>query len=544
MDEPNHIFAQQLKETCKLTNAGWAVWTEWDGESWVFHDRNGINKTKFRALQSFVSDEKISILIDSGFEKNRICSHKTGERKSDLGCQNVFFFPNPNMRALLIVGADVLEKTSQGFFNILVKGRIPNSKEEISVEMVLANIFDGTETGVSYDLPSVLNRVLKMLIRYIPCDIACIGLRYGDYLRIKSVFPVDPSIIGWQVSIDLGLLVEIFTEQTAVNISDARINHTCPILPDSRGNCGSWLGVPLIYGKRVIGVVGFLSEQTNAFSMQNTHQAVIVSAHIAPAIETAVALAEATIHLEKLALLNELASAASLGADVDDVASGVVQRLKRIFNTELVSILWLSSEGDTLKEFGDSYPSPSPLVISVQESLSGYVAETGLPFRVGDVTKAPRYLELIPDVRSELAVPLKYHGNVIGVLDLESRKPDAFSLKDEQLLVVMASQLAGLIENVRLNDETRRRARNLELIHQVVQEIVGMTNFSHIAQTTAELLAERFAFELALVNLVNDEGDHLVVEGVGSNVSSEITQGLKRPLDSGIAGKVCMDGKS
>ncbi len=119
------------------------------------------------------------------------------------------------------------------------------------------------------------------------------------------------------------------------------------------------------------------------------------------------ALAEASHHLEKLAMLNELASAASAGMDADEVAAGIVQRLKRIFNTDLVSILWLSSDGKTLYEFGDSYPGSSPMIIPVESSLTGYVVETGMPIRVDDIRDAPRYLELTPGVCSELSVPLK-----------------------------------------------------------------------------------------------------------------------------------------
>ncbi len=108
----------------------------------------------------------------------------------------------------------------------------------------------------------------------------------------------------------------------------------------------------------------------------------------------------------------------------------------------------------------------------------------------------------------------------------------------------MASQLAGMIENVRLNDETRSRARNLELIHQVVQAVVGLMDITQISQMAAGLMAERFAFELALVNLVSEDGEYLVIEGVGGDISPQIVRGLRKPIEVGIAGKVCEDGNS
>jgi len=116
------------------------------------------------------------------------------------------------------------------------------------------------------------------------------------------------------------------------------------VRPDGMAEGGSWLGVPLMVGKRVIGVICFLSKGIAAFSPESAQKASVVAAHVAPAIETTMALTEASHHLEKLALLNELASVASVDIDADEASSRIIHRLKRIFNTELVSILLLSQD--------------------------------------------------------------------------------------------------------------------------------------------------------------------------------------------------------
>ncbi len=544
MEEKSKIITKQLEDSCKLTGAQWGTWIEWSGNGCFFHYHYGLNRSKLQALHSMLEDPNISTRISGALTTGRTRSYKTRLWETSLGCQTIFIFPDPNSQSVLLVGADTLEKKSQGFFRVLAQAGIPPSQSEIAIEQVLAGILNDMDVGASYDLRSVLERVIQMLIRYISCDSACIGLRYGDSIRLDAVWPLDNSMLGRQVPVDLGILKDIIPGRTMMIVDDVKNGNPFPLLPEFHKHGGSWLGIPLLVGKRVIGIVCFFSEGIKNFSPELARQTAVVSAHMAPVIETSVALAEASRHLEKLALLNELASAASGGIDADEVAAGIVLRLKHIFHTDLVSILLLSSDGKTLYEFGDSYPSPSPIIIPVESSLSGYVAETGQPIRVGDVRDAPRYLELTPGVQSELSVPLKYRGNVIGVLDLESKDPDAFSLRDEQLLVVMASQLAGMIENVRLNDETRERARNLELIHHVVQAVVGLTDIPQIAQVAAELMAERFAFELSLVNLVSEDGRFLVIEGVGGDISAKIVRGLKKLIGAGIAGKVCRDGKS
>ncbi len=243
-------------------------------------------------------------------------------------------------------------------------------------------------------------------------------------------------------------------------------------------------------------------------------------------------------------LLNELASAASAGLEIDQVAKRVLRMLRRTFKTELISLLMLSYDGKTLREYGQEPILATSSIVELENSLAGYVVKTGMPLRVDDVRKAPRNIPINPEVRSELAVPLKYRGRVNGVLNMGSREPNAFSMEDEQLLVVIASHLAGLLENVRLSEESRIRARNLGLIHQVIQRVVGLTDVDQIAQQSAALMAEQFDYELATVQLLDETGVNLIVRGVGGAVSHLVQPGMAISLTRGIEGKVIQTGGS
>ena len=80
----------------------------------------------------------------------------------------------------------------------------------------------------------------------------------------------------------------------------------------------------------------------------------------------------------------------------------------------------------------------------------GYAALHREPVLVPDVSQDPRYIALVPDVRSELAIPLLIKDRCIGVVDLESPQLDAFSKRDVEILTLLASQAAVAIENARL----------------------------------------------------------------------------------------------
>ncbi len=96
--------------------------------------------------------------------------------------------------------------------------------------------------------------------------------------------------------------------------------------------------------------------------------------------------------------------------------------------------------------------------IPVGQGITGTAAATREPVRVSDVRNDPRYINAIDAVRSELAVPLMFHGEVIGVLDLQSQQLDYFTHEQQEILTLLASRLAVAIENARLFERARSQA--------------------------------------------------------------------------------------
>ena len=100
--------------------------------------------------------------------------------------------------------------------------------------------------------------------------------------------------------------------------------------------------------------------------------------------------------------------------------------------------------------------------VRLGEGLVGYAALHKEPVLVSDVSQDPRYIKLVADVRSELAIPLLLQDRCIGVVDLESPELDAFSKRDVEILSLLASQAAVAIENARLYEQVRANQVRLE----------------------------------------------------------------------------------
>jgi PAS domain S-box-containing protein len=84
------------------------------------------------------------------------------------------------------------------------------------------------------------------------------------------------------------------------------------------------------------------------------------------------------------------------------------------------------------------------------KGIVGWVANNGLPILIKDVREDERYLEMLPGVVSQLAVPLISEKRVLGVLSVDSPYKAAFSENDLKLLIIFAGHAASLIRNVRL----------------------------------------------------------------------------------------------
>jgi GAF domain-containing protein len=88
---------------------------------------------------------------------------------------------------------------------------------------------------------------------------------------------------------------------------------------------------------------------------------------------------------------------------------------------------------------------PAHFRFKITEGLNGAAARTGDPVVVGDVTKDPRYITTFGSTRSEMVVPVRSPtGIVVGTIDIESDRPNAFGDHDLELLRGCASALVPL----------------------------------------------------------------------------------------------------
>ncbi|GMV83219.1 MAG: hypothetical protein AMXMBFR7_44030 [Planctomycetota bacterium] len=159
--------------------------------------------------------------------------------------------------------------------------------------------------------------------------------------------------------------------------------------------------------------------------------------------------------------------------------------------------------------------------LRVGQGVTGWVAETGVPLRIGNVSKDTRYVRVQKGLRSEMAVPLKLRGQVIGVISVDSTRLNHFSAEDEELLVSLAAHSARLIESTRRLVLARRRTKELQFLTRAGHELAASLNQQQVLETLASMTAEQLRAPLAAVFLLNKEGTGLELGAAAGRLANE-----------------------
>jgi signal transduction histidine kinase len=149
------------------------------------------------------------------------------------------------------------------------------------------------------------------------------------------------------------------------------------------------------------------------------------------------------------------------------------------------------------------------LRLRVGEGITGWVARTGKPARVGDVAKDPRYVLLRPEVCSELAVPLEVAGEVRGVLNVDADRPEAFSAEDQELLEGLAAQAARVIHNTWLYEQLRLKARLFESLASVSRTINSTLNLDDALSVIAREACVLMQAKMCSIMLLDERREWL-----------------------------------
>ena len=535
----------QLKEASQLTDAAWSALVEREVGKWRVVTNYRLGRKFQTALIKFLGKSEVDSWLCGALSGGKSRSVSLPE-SSNMNAERLYAYPLQGLSRAVVVGAEQLDAKAGRIWRLAVSGMYPaapaSSESSLASSVAVSLLIPDLDSESPYDLPRALDRALTAFMRLISVQGGWLAIRRGDSLEVGAQWNA-PSTTDLVLSIDEHTLLRRMNRNLTtmvVNRSDelwSEIPHK-----DLKSNTKSWICIPLVIGQRLIGAVSLWRSST--FKGGEWNRLVDLATQIAPALETLITFAEMAGHLRRLAMLNDFALTVSTGRSLDQIARRMFALLSRAFGTERIVLNLLSSDKHALQE----YRMENGNLVSMLRSGNGHPIKRLLAgdskVRLSEIEESS-LLPLYNGSLSGVYVPLRFRGRSTGVLSVESKQINAFNSYDESLMVVIASHLASLADYTHLREEAEGRARNLGLIHEVVQRVVGLTDSHEVAELTANLLARYFAFELAAI-FIADENGKLTIGGFGGasqNVVKRAMKSVTYPLIRGITGHVFETGQ-
>jgi len=209
---------------------------------------------------------------------------------------------------------------------------------------------------------------------------------------------------------------------------------------------------------------------------------------------------------EVLKILFDLGREVASVLDTDELLRKVPRLIERLVDFQAFAVYLLDERrGELTIAYSVGYPEETArsLRLRIGEALVGAAVAEGRPLLVNDVTGDPRYREAVPGTQSELVVPLRRKGKVLGALNLLSNMPGQFTKTDEDVLRQFAAAVSVAIENARLFEREREYSDTLETLAEIGRELAAILDLDELLTRIAQLARRVIDYRTFGIMLLN-----------------------------------------
>jgi len=371
-------------------------------------------------------------------------------------------------------------------------------------------------------------------------------------LEVEGVFPEDPGLLGMKRAIKAG---RARTKRPRGKATGSRR------LPRE-----TWAAVPIAEKGIVLGALQITRKRGPEFKQSQLDLLERLADVVAVSLVTSHRVAVERFRLNQLNLVRQVSAQIVNALSINELAQRVTELIQQTFHYYYVAIFTVQEDSPSLRFRSSAMSRTAPgapmgagvprerrrkarvaLEVEIGQGLIGQAAASGERVLVDDVQSDPRYrfIDILPETRSEVVLPLKIEGRVLGVLDVQSDQPHAFHPNDLLILEALADSVSRAVEGARLYTDLRRRANQLTLIADVSKSVSSSLDLFTLMENVAALIHDRFGYPH--VNLFTVHPNRRLIAFVAG--SGERRPGLSRytlSLDDaqGIIPWVAREGKT
>lgn len=214
----------------------------------------------------------------------------------------------------------------------------------------------------------------------------------------------------------------------------------------------------------------------------------------------------------ELAVLTELGREVTSVLDLNELLEKIPQLISRLTSFTVFSVYLLDERRHDLHiAYAVGYPEDvvRNFRLKVGEGTVGAAVAEKRPILLDDVDSDPRYHAVVPGVKSQLAVPMRHKGQVIGALNLLSDKAAAFTERDEVILRQFAVHVAQAIVNARLFESEREYSETLETLAEIGREMSAILDLDELLTRLAHLVKRIINYRIFGIALLDEPSQTL-----------------------------------
>lgn len=312
-----------------------------------------------------------------------------------------------------------------------------------------------------------------------------------------------------KVAKGIGLVGRAAESNRAVLVSDtSKDPEWLPnvLLPETESEAA----IPISIGDQLLGILDVQHNVTNGLQQEDVDLLQSIANQIAVALQNIRQYGNTQKIAADMGVVANVGIATSTITDAGHLLQAVVDLSKESFNLYHAHIYLLNEAGNLLElasgagEVGRQMVSEKRSIpLDSEQSLVARAARTREGVVVNDVTVDPTFLSnpLLPETRSEMAVPMLVAGKVIGVLDVQSETTNRFTEVDVSIQTTLASQVAVALQNASSFSQTQQQAERETKLNLITQKIQSTTSIEAALQIAARELGHALGMKSTLVAL-------------------------------------------
>jgi signal transduction histidine kinase/ActR/RegA family two-component response regulator len=377
------------------------------------------------------------------------------------------------------------------------------------------------EIASRLELKVILQKIMESAIGLLEAEKGTVALwdnRKQNY-AISIVYGLPEVLIGREfLTSSGGVIGEVLRKKGPVLFDDCE-HHPNRLQELDLLQIKEVIGVPLIVREMVIGAMVVGTSDPKKHFQQSEIDLLFNFAH-----QAAIAIGNAQLYEDSLGKIKQLATLYEIGRilsstlELDELLKKALELLREQWSYALCSIFFLDRGENELyirQVIGRDLEEVKNLRLRVGvDGITAWVAKTGEPFYVPDVSKDPRYIPLLPNIRSKAVFPLRVRDQVIGVLDIESEEIKGFGEEDLRALSSFASQVSIFIENAQLFSDLKETLKELKQVQDQAIQAEKLRAMGEMASGVAHDFNNVLAVILGNIQLLLHQQENLRSEEI------------------------------